>query len=101
MLSREQHAEILAKILEQPDSANVSEMVTQLAENYASVLADSAVNGEQIATLKKQNDDLVQQNMKLFLKIGQGEPQDDTPKLEEERPVLKFDDLVNDNGHIF
>ena len=94
--------EILASILEQPEAANVSEMVTQLAENYAGVLADAAVNTEQITTLKKkQNEDLIQQNMKLFLKIGQGEPQDDTPKLEEERPVLKFDDLVNDNGHIF
>lgn len=101
MLSREEHAGILAKILEQPDSANVSEMVTQLAENYAGVLADNAVNTEQIATLKKQNDDLIQQNMKLFLKIGQGEPQDTAPEMPEERPILRFDDLVNENGHIF
>ena len=101
MLSREEHACILASILEQPDAANVSEMVTQLAENYAGVLADAAVNSEQIVTLKKQNEDLIQQNMKLFLKVGAGDPKDDAPVLEEEKPVLRFDDLIKEDGHIF
>ena len=101
MLSREEHAGILASILEQPEAANVSEMVTQLAENYAGVLADAAVNTEQITTLKKQNEDLVQQNMKLFLKVGTGDPKDDAPVLEEEKPVLRFDDLIKEDGHIF
>lgn len=101
MLSREQHAQLLARILENPDTANISEQVTELAENYASALAENALNSEQVTALKKQNDDLAQQNMKLFLKIGTADPEPDQPDMEEERPVLRFEDLVNDNGHIF
>ncbi len=101
MLSREQHAQLLAAILENPDTANVSEQVTQLAENYAGILAENKMNSEQLAAIKKQNDELVQQNMKLFLKIGQSDPQDNEPDIPDERPVLRFEDLVNDNGHIF
>ena len=101
MLNREQHAQLLAAILENPDTANVSEQVTQLAENYAGILSENKMNSEQLEAIKKQNDELVQQNLKLFLKIGQSDPPDNEPDIPEERPVLRFDDLVNDNGHIY
>lgn len=101
MLSREEHKQLLTRLLESPEPANISDAVTQLADNYAEVLADLAINRETSDSLRRQNDDLVQQNMKLFLKIGEGEPKDDQIEIPEEKKVLRFDDLVNESGHIF
>lgn len=102
-MSREEHKKILADILETKDPAKISEHITKLSENYNSTLTENKLTDEERKSLKTQNDDLVKQNMELFLKIGQAdEKKDDPPPPEEnERKPIKYTDLASDNGHIF
>lgn len=101
MLSMEKHTELLASILENPEIANVSEMVTQLKENYAGAMANTIIINEEIELLKKQNQDLTEQNMKLFLKIGQSDPVIEEVITEPEELTLTYEELINDDGYIF
>lgn len=101
MLSMEKHTELLASILENPEIANVSEMVTQLKENYGGVISNSIIINEEIELLKKQNQDLTEQNMKLFLKIGQSDPVIEEVITEPEELTLTYEELINDDGYIF
>ena len=101
MLTMEKHTELLASIWENPEIANVSEMVTQLKENYADAMANTIIINEEIELLKKQNQDLTEQNMKLFLKIGQSEPEIEEVITEPEELTLTYEELINDDGYIF
>lgn len=100
MLTREEHQRKLAAILEKPEPAFISEVVSELSENYAGLIADHTVQSEQLSKAEKDKQELIQQNMKLFLKIGTGEPKDNEPNLEEKPKKRSFEDLIGKDGHI-
>lgn len=97
-MNRNEHSNILAAILAAAsDPATVSDKVTQLSDDYMGLLAESEINRETITGLKKQNEELIKQNMKLFLKVGVSQ---ETPiqELEEKRPT--FESLFDENGNL-
>ena len=101
MLTREEHAQRLAKILEsKEDPALASDILAELSENYAAVLAEHKLAADHENTLKKQNDELVKQNMNLFLKIGTAEPKENRVEVPDERKPIRYEDLIKENGHI-
>ncbi len=77
-MTREEHEKLLAGILANAkDPAAVSEALTSLREDYGSTLADLSLTHADNETLKKKNKEIVEQNMKLFLKVGTKTPEQD------------------------
>lgn len=97
-MKREEHASILASILSgRDDQAIVSDSLTTLSEDYAGMLADLELTRGENESLKKRNDDLTAQNMKLFLKVG------NVPEPEAEAETEKkrtYEDLFDEFGHL-
>lgn len=98
MMTREAHAQVLASILEgSADRATTSEAVTTLSEDYAAALADSSVLGAKVAALETENARLIDQNMKLFLKVGSVPPPEPEQK---DEPNLTFENLFDADGNL-
>lgn len=96
-MTREEHALILANILAGAgDPAVISEQVTLLSEDYGSVLASSALQAAENATLRQQNQSLIEQNMKLFLKVGAVPEATQEP----EEAIPTFESLFDENGNL-
>ncbi len=94
----EEHAAILAEILANPsDTATVSEKLTILSENYGSIVAEKAAADLMVAELTEKNEKLIQQNMELFLKVG-NVPESAPPEQGETIPT--YDDLFDENGNL-
>ena len=96
-MTREEHARLLADILKNAkDPASVSDALTKLQEDYQATLANAELTSADNASLKQRNDELIQQNMKLFLKVGkvpeEKQQQSDQPK--------KFEDLFDEKGRL-
>lgn len=95
-MTREAHALILAQLLEAAaDKATASGLLTQLSDDYAAALADTALLQGRADALTAENARLVEQNMKLFLKVG-NVPE---PETKEDEPAgLTFESLYKDLG---
>jgi hypothetical protein len=96
-MKKEEHEQLLSKILENAkDPAAVSDALTALREDYGATLATLQLTSADNESLKRQNDEIVKQNMKLFLKLGTGSPetpaQNDQPK--------KYEDLFDEKGKL-
>lgn len=97
MLSREEHARALAKILEQAKNpADVSELLTQIGDSYGTALAEQELSKTEAENMKRRNHELTEQNMKLFLKVG-GVPE---TKPDEPPKKMSFDDLFDEHGKL-
>jgi len=98
-MTREEHAGKLAEILANPgDTAMISDSLTAISENYAGMLADSALLSSENERLTAANASLVEQNMKLFLKVGTVVDQP-APVVEEEE-VPTFESLFDEMGNL-
>jgi hypothetical protein len=86
---------ILADVLkaaQSGDTAQVSELITKLSEDYGAVNADLVLNTGRVHELTGKVTALQEQNLKLFLKMG------DTPipeQVQDEDKKLKFEDLFD------
>ena len=81
--------------------ASMSELLTELSDDYESVLTDSESASEKVTELTKNNETLRAVNAKLFLKVG--EVPKDVPKTteqEEDIPNVTFESLFNDKGEL-
>lgn len=98
-MTREEHATKLATLLEAAaDKATTSELLTQLADDYAAQLASAALSDAEVKRLTDENARLVEQNMRLFLKVGEV-PENKEPEKPEENPTgLTFDALYQQLG---
>ena len=96
-MDRNTHASLLAAILAgRDDQAAVSDNLTVLSEDYAGMLADLELTKAENANLKNRNQALTEQNMKLFLKVGNvPEPE---PELEPE--TRTFESLFDEKGRL-
>ena len=82
--------------------ANASELLTELSDEFESVLTASEESATKITELTSNNETLRAVNAKLFLRVGETDKEaqkDDTPK-EEETPSIKFEDLFNEKGEL-
>ena len=96
-MTREEHAARLAAILAAGgDVAIVSENVTALSEDYAGMLATSALQSAENMQLKNDKQALIDQNMKLFLKVGAVVEAE--PEVVDTKPT--FESLFDENGNL-
>jgi hypothetical protein len=77
----EEQKKILADILSsRDDQAKVSELLTQLSDDYGAINAESVLAKAEAEKLKKDNESLRDVNMRLFLKVGVVPAQDPDPE---------------------
>ena len=100
MMTLEEHAALISNILNNlAEQGTVSELLTQISEDYAETTA--ALNAAQAEneTLKAEVDNLKENNMKLFLKVTQ--PIKDSEAEEPEgNEEVSFDELFDENGEL-
>lgn len=99
MMTREQIALALAEILAKSgDQAATSELVTQISDHNGEQAARLAVAEAEAAALKLRNTELIEQNMKLFLRVGAAPAEESK---ESEDPEIKpFSSLFDENGNL-
>lgn len=100
MMTLEEHAALISNILNNlAEQGTVSELLTQISEDYAETTA--ALNAAQAEneTLKAEVENLKENNMKLFLKVTQ--PIKDSEAEEPEgNEEVSFDELFDENGEL-
>lgn len=96
-MKREEHTNLIRDIrLNLNDEAKVTEMLTQLSDDYGAITADLESTKQTSQELKAQAESLRDVNMKLFLKVGNPIPPDKPSDPNEGK--LKFEDLFNEKG---
>lgn len=80
------HEEILVK-LNNPELSHTErgELLTELRNDYVTVITNHQTQLTSIEKLDKQNKDLVQHSASLFMQLGQQSNTDPKPKEEEEK----------------
>lgn len=100
MMTLEEHAALISNVLNNlAEQGTVSELLTQISEDYAETTA--ALNAAQAEneTLKAEVENLKENNMKLFLKVTQ--PIKDSEAEEPEgNEEVSFDELFDENGEL-
>lgn len=106
-MTRDEHKAIITEMMgcSTPEKqARVSELLTQLSDDYEKTLTESETLTATNKTLTDNNEKLRQVNADLFLKVGtprqetenKDKPKEDKPKESE----LTFDGLFNEKGEL-
>lgn len=101
MMTLEEHAALISNVLNNlAEQGTVSELLTQISEDYAETTA--ALNAAQAEneTLKAEVENLKENNMKLFLKVTQPIKDSESEESEEEPENVSFDELFDENGEL-
>ena len=103
MLKKEEYETLINKIKDNIDDtqgALISEDLLSVVSNYNSALDEIDKINKENETLKKDKDELLKVNGKLFQKIG-FEKEEEKPTLpQEEQPEIKIEDIINDKGEL-
>lgn len=105
-MTRDEHKQKIAKLmgLVSPDNqATMSEILTELSEDYEQVLTASEGHSARVQELTANNETLRAVNAKLFLKVGEvpkDPPQPSEPTTDPEPPTITFESLFNDKGEL-
>ena len=103
MLKKEEYETLINKIkgnIDDTQGALISEDLLSVVSNYNSALDESDKINKENETLKKDKDELLKVNGKLFQKIG-FEKEEEKPTLpQEEQAEIKIEDTINDKGEL-
>lgn len=103
MLKKEEYETLINKIKDNIDDtqgALISEDLLSVVSNYNSALDEIDKINKENETLKKDKDELLKVNGKLFQKIG-FEKEEEKPTLpQEEQAKIKIEDIINDKGEL-
>lgn len=103
MLKKEEYETLINKIkgnIDDTQGALISEDLLSVVSNYNSALDEIDKINKENETLKKDKDELLKVNGKLFQKIG-FEKEEEKPTLpQEEQPEIKIEDIINDKGEL-
>lgn len=84
--------------------ANASEILTELSDEFESVLTESENNATKVTELTANNETLRSVNAKLFLRVGETDKAthtETTPATETTNEnKITFDDLFNEKGDL-
>lgn len=101
-INREEHTAKIMAIKEKIhdiDDGSITQILADLSDDYGSVLADIDNTNLQNEKLKKDNENLRDTNMRLFLKIEK--PSENNPEEQEEtNKKLSFENLFNEKGEL-
>ena len=103
MLKKEEYETLINKIkgnIDDTQGALISEDLLSVVSNYNSALDEIDKINKENETLKKDKDELLKVNGKLFQKIG-FEKEEEKPTLpQEEQDEIKIEDIINDKGEL-
>ena len=103
MLKKEEYETLINKIKDNIDDtqgALISEDLLSVVSNYNSALDEIDKINKENETLKKDKDELLKVNGKLFQKIG-FEKEEEKPTLpQEQQAEIKIEDIINDKGEL-
>ena len=103
MLKKEEYETLINKIkgnIDDTQGALISEDLLSVVSNYNSALDEIDKINKENETLKKDKDELLKVNGKLFQKIG-FEKEEEKPTLpQEEQAKIKIEDIINDKGEL-
>ena len=105
-MKRNEYKSLISELLtlSTPDNqGRVSEILTQLTEDYETVLTTSEGYENRVAELSANNETLRKVNADLFLKVGTqlpGSGDSDTGADETETEIPTFESLFNDKGEL-
>ena len=104
-MTRDEHKQIVNKLMGMATPENqgaMSEILSELSEDYEKVLTDSESATARVSELTANNETLRSVNAKLFLKVGEvpkPEPQPSEPQ-GEPKPSITYESLFNDKGEL-
>lgn len=90
---------IKEKIHDTDSDGSITQILADLSDDYGSILADIDNTNLQNEKLKKDNENLRDTNMRLFLKI-ENPNETTTEEPEEENKKLTFENLFNEKGEL-
>lgn len=103
MLKKEEYETLINKIkgnIDDTQGALISEDLLSVVSNYNSALDEIDKINKENETLKKDKDELLKVNGKLFQKIG-FEKEEEKPTLpQEDQAEIKIEDIINDKGEL-
>lgn len=103
MLKKEEYETLINKIkgnIDDTQGALISEDLLSVVSNYNSALDEIDKINKENETLKKDKDELLKVNGKLFQKIG-FEKEEEKPTLTQgEQSEIKIEDIINDKGEL-
>ena len=102
MLKKEEYETLINKIkgnVDETQGALISEDLLSVISNYNSALDEIDKINKENETLKKDKDELLKVNGKLFQKIG-FEKEEEKPTLPQEQAEIKIEDIINDKGEL-
>lgn len=80
------------------DQAKVSTVLSELIEDYNTVIAEMETARTTAEKLTADNEKLRQANMNLFLKVGETKKEEETKQDEDNKPT--FEDLFDEDGNL-
>lgn len=105
-MTRDEHKQKITKLMgfaSAEHQAAMSEILTELSEDYERVLTDSEGTSARVQELTANNETLRAVNAKLFLKVGEvpnNPPTPPTPEGDPEPPAITIESLFNDKGEL-
>lgn len=104
MLSYEEFESLVNKIkdsLDETSQALISEDLLNVISNYKLGVDEISKLNEEVETLKKDKDELLKVNGKLFQKIGFDKEDDESEeKLEESEEIIDIEDVIDEKGEL-
>jgi hypothetical protein len=95
----DKHKKILADILNiKDDPARISELLTEIADDYGIISAEKTKAELEAAKLKNDNESLRDVNQRLFLKVGTPLAKDEPAQ--ETNQIPGFETLFNEKGEL-
>ena len=103
MLKKEEYETLINKIkgnIDDTQGALISEDLLSVVSNYNSALDEIDKINKENETLKKDKDELLKVNGKLFQKIGFEKEEENLTLPLEEQAEIKIEDIINDKGEL-
>lgn len=103
MLKKEEYETLINKIkgnIDDTQGALISEDLLSVVSNYNSALDEIDKINKENETLKKDKDELLKVNGKLFQKIGFEKEEEKPTLVQDEQPEIKIEDIINDKGEL-
>ena len=103
MLKKEEYETLINKIkgnIDDTQGALISEDLLSVVSNYNSALDEIDKINKENETLKKDKDELLKVNGKLFQKIGFEKEEEKPTLVQEEQAEIKIEDIINDKGEL-
>lgn len=101
-MTKEEHTQAIQDIrkLVNDDDGKITELLTNLSDDYGKILAENSDFQLKNEKLKNDNEKLRDTNMRLFLKVGSPKEESEEKPEEKEEEKLTFENLFDEKGEL-